>query len=383
MALTPIRRVVTGNDERGRSKVIWDGPSPGGHESAVPNKGHIDFWVWRKTPPPLGGDEDPATWDDEFPGPSGGGHMRVINWLARAADPSQIPPRVPPHPPQAAHGGRSWARGGGNDFDRTAMHKTESVDYGIMLAGERILVLDDGERVMKPGDIVVQVGAWHLWDSAKMGCLMAFDMISAKFVDGPAGTAQGNDPVMHPRPDHKLPPGVKPQRRIVTIDREAGKSSLVADGPSPDVRTDPARPGFALQRMWVVDGAPAKIVFETLHLPHTLQPPAGGSVLNVMTFPPDAAWQKKVGAAEVAAWFKSIGAPGASTYSPKAPHAYMQKTRTLDFCFVMEGEIVLVLDTQEVPLKAGEIVVQRGTNHGWSNRSDRPAVMVIASHDAK
>jgi len=213
--------------------------------------------------------------------------------------------------------------------------------------------------------------------------MMAFDMISAKFVDGPAGTAQGNDPVLRARPDQKLPPGVKPQRRIVTIDREAGKSSLVIDGPSPDVRTDPARPGFALQRMWVVDGAPAKIVFETLHLPHTLEPPAGGSVLNVVTFPPDAAWKGKGGAAEVAAWFKSMGSPGASTYSAQAAHAYMQKTRTLDFCFVMEGEILLVLDTQEVPLKAGQIVVQRGTNHAWSNRSGKPAVVAIASHDAK
>ena len=383
MALTPIRRVVTGNDERGRSKVVWDGPSPGAHESTVPNKGHIDFWTWRETPLPLAGEDDPGKWDDEFPGPPGGGHLRVVNWLARASDPSKIPPRVAPHAPEVRHGGRSWERGGGNNFDRSANHKTESVDYGIMLSGERTLALDDGELLMKPGDIVVQVGAWHLWDSSKTGCLMAFDMISAQFVDGPAGTAQGNDPVMRPRPDQKLPPGVKPQRRIVTIDREAGKSSLVVDGPSPDVRIDPARPGFALQRMWVVDSAPAKIVFETLHLPHTLEPPARGSVLNVVTFPPDAAWRGKVGATDVAAYFKAMGSPGASTYSPQAPHPYMQKTRTLDFGIVLEGEIVLVLDTQEVTLKAGEIMVQRGTNHAWSNRSGKPAVVAIASHGAK
>ena len=383
MALTPIRRVVTGNDGRGRSKVVWDGPSPGTHETAIPGRGHTDFWVWRETPPPLAGDEDPGRWHDEFPGPPGGGHLRVVHWLARGADPSKVPPTVPPHAPKEAHEGRTWERGGGNNFNRSAMHKTESVDYGIMLSGERRIALDDGELVMKPGDIVVQVGAWHLWDSSRLGCLMAFDMISAKFVDGPAGMAQGNDSVRRPRPDQKLPPGVKPQRRIVTIDREAGKSSLVGDGPSPDVRTDPARPGFALQRMWVVDGAPAKIVFETLHLPHTLEPPAKGSVLNVVTFPPDAAWKGKVGAAEVAAYFKSMGSPGASTYSPQAPHPYTQKTRTLDFCIVLEGEIVLVLDSQEVLLKAGEIVVQRGTNHAWSNRSSKPAVVAIASHGAK
>ena len=378
MALTPIRRVVTGNDERGRSKVVWDGPAPGTHETSFKGRGHTDFWVWRESPPPLDGTEDAGTWDDEFPGPSGGGHLRVVHWLAKTGE---SPPNDPYKKPETH--GRTWDRGGGNNYNRSYMHKTQSVDYGIMLAGERIIELDDCKLVMKPGDIVVQVGAWHLWDSSKMGCLMAFDMISAQFVDGPAGTAQGNDPVVRPRPDQKLPPGVKPQRRIVTIDRDAGKSSLVTDGPSPDVRTDPARPGFALQRMWVVDGAPAKIVFETLHLPHTLEPPAQGSVLNVVTFPPDAAWQGKVGAIDVAAWFKAMDSPGASTFSPQAPHPYMQKTRTLDFCIVLEGEIVLVLDAQEVPLKAGEIIVQRGTNHAWSNRLGKPAVVAIASHGAK
>jgi len=78
-----------------------------------------------------------------------------------------------------------------------------------------------------------------------------------------------------------------------------------------------------------------------------------------------------------------MGAPGASTYSPLAPHPYMQKTRTLDFCIVMEGEIVLVLDMQEVRLKAGDIAFLRGVNHAWSNRSSRPAVVAVASHDGQ
>jgi uncharacterized cupin superfamily protein len=61
----------------------------------------------------------------------------------------------------------------------------------------------------------------------------------------------------------------------------------------------------------------------------------------------------------------------------------MQKTRTFDYCCVLEGEIVLVLDTQEVKMKAGEIALLRGANHAWSNRSTRPAVIGIASHDGK
>jgi uncharacterized cupin superfamily protein len=260
------------------------------------------------------------------------------------------------------------------------MHKTETVDYGILLAGERELVLDDRTLLMKPGDIVVQVGAWHLWSCPRNVALMAFDMIAAHFVDGPVGLAQGNDAVV--RADAlKLPEGVKPARRIVTIDKEPNRSTLVSDGPTPDVRTDPARPGFASARLWVTDSMPAKIVFETLHLPHTIEPPPRGSVCRVVTFPPDENWKDKVGSAEVQAYFRAMGSPGASTYSSSAPHPYMQKTRTLEFCLVLEGEIVLVLDTQEVQLKAGEIVIQRGTNHAWSNRSNNPAVLAIASHD--
>ena len=100
-----------------------------------------------------------------------------------------------------------------------------------------------------------------------------------------------------------------------------------------------------------------------------------------MTFPPDETFRGKVGAKEVEAFFRAMGSPGASTYSPQAPHPYMQKTRTLDFCLVLEGEITLVLDTTEVHLKAGDTVVQRGTNHAWSNRSDRPCRIAFSLHD--
>jgi mannose-6-phosphate isomerase-like protein (cupin superfamily) len=365
--------------------VVWDGPASGTHEINLPGtretsfkgRGHTDFWIWRETPPPLDSKDDAGMWDDEFPGPVGGGHLRVVHWLAKT---EESPPNKPYKAPEQH--GRTWDRGGGNHYNRSYMHKTKSVDYGILLTGERVLELDDCKLLLKPGDVVVDVGAWHLWDSSKTGCMMAFDMFEAEFVDGPAGTAQGSDPVMKPKPDQKLPSGVKAARRVVAIDRQAGRSSLVSDTPSPDVRIDPARPGFALQRMWVADSAPAKIVFETLHLPYTLQPPARGSVLNVFTFPPDEAWKRKVGAAEVAAYFRSMACLGVSTYSPTAPHPYMQKDRTLDFCIVLEGEIVLVLDTQEVTVKAGEFVIQRGTNHAWSNRSGKPAIVAIASHGA-
>ena len=176
----------------------------------------------------------------------------------------------------------------------------------------------------------------------------------------------------------------KPVRRIVVVD-ENDRSKCIADGASPDVRTDPARPGFSSTRIWVTDRTPARLkgVRESLHMPHTLEPPPGGSVCRVVTFPPEDSYKGKIGAKEVQAYFAAMGSPGASTYTPKAPHPYMQKTRTLDFCLVLEGEITLVLDTEEVHLTAGDTVVQRGTSHAWSNRSAKPCTIAFSSHDGK
>jgi len=178
---------------------------------------------------------------------------------------------------------------------------------------------------------------------------------------------------------------IKPVRRIVTIDDTRGASHAVQDGPSPDVRTDPARPGYASTRIWVTEASPPRIekqFREVLLLPHMMEPPPHGSLCRIVTIPPDAAWRGKVGAAEVTAFFQSMGAPHASTKSPRAPHPYMQRTCTLDFCLILEGEVTLVLDTEEVALSAGDTVVQRGTNHAWSNRTDKPCRIAISSHDA-
>ncbi len=154
----------------------------------------------------------------------------------------------------------------------------------------------------------------------------------------------------------------KPVRRIVCADGPDGKSKAIEDGPAPDVRTDPARPGFSSTLIWSTESTPARIdcANEQVRLPSLLTPPPGGSLCRIVTFPPDRAFRGGV----------------------RAPHAGMQKTRTLDFCIVLEGEITLVLDTEEVELKAGDTVVQRGASHAWSNRSDSACVVAISSHDA-
>ena len=270
--LKPIRRVVTGNDERGKSKVVWDGPAPAMHEASMGSgRGHIDFWVWNESPAPLSGTSDDGNLPYDFPGPPKGGHLRMVQGVGRAADydPAKDTLIEPGHAPKEHPLGRRWDRGGTNAYSG-GMHKTETVDYAILLDGERTLVLDDCEVEWRPGDVVIDVGAWHQWSSRNRGGgRVAFDMIAARFVDGPVGLAQGDDRVMLADPNQKLPEGVKPARRIVCLDREPGKSTLLSDGPSPDVRTDPARPGYASQRMWVTDSAPAKVVCETLQLPDT------------------------------------------------------------------------------------------------------------------
>jgi mannose-6-phosphate isomerase-like protein (cupin superfamily) len=178
---------------------------------------------------------------------------------------------------------------------------------------------------------------------------------------------------------------VRPIRRVVAGEDETGKAVVHFDAPSPDVTLDPARPGFASTRLWVTDTTPARVngVRETLHLPHTIEPPPNGSVCRVVEFPPEASYIGRIAASDVQTYFAATGSPGASTARSGAPHPYMQRTRTFDFCYILEGDITLVLDSEEVHLKEGDTVIQRGTNHAWANRSDKPCIVVFSQHDGK
>src|SRR5688572_6660107 len=137
---------------------------------------------------------------------------------------------------------------------------------------------------------------------------------------------------------------VRPIRRIVAGNDDRGIAVALSDRPSPDVRLDPARPGFAMTRLWVQETTPAcaKGIRETLHVQHTFEPPPGGSVCRAVEFPPEASCIGKVGEPEVQAWFAAMGSPGARIAGGR--HPYMQRTASLDFCSVFEGEVTLVLD---------------------------------------
>jgi uncharacterized cupin superfamily protein len=82
--------------------------------------------------------------------------------------------------------------------------------------------------------------------------------------------------------------------------------------------------------------------------------------------------------------FSEIGDEGASTgKAGDAPHPLMHRTQTVDYGIVIEGEITLVVDKGEVVCKPGSVVIQRGTNHAWANRSGKVCRMLFILVDGE
>ncbi len=179
--IKPIRRVVTGNDANGRSRVLFDGPAPNVNPGAI-SKGTCmtDVWVYESSPAVIAGERDDGNLPFHFEPPAAGGHLRIVQSPAKPAnyDAAKDPNAVPIHAPRRRADG-VMVRGGQNAFS-APIHKSETLDYGVVLEGERVLVLDSGELVMHPGDVVVQLGNWHGWTNPKEGSLMAFIMMGAK-----------------------------------------------------------------------------------------------------------------------------------------------------------------------------------------------------------
>jgi hypothetical protein len=140
-----------------------------------------------------------------------------------------------------------------------------------------------------------------------------------------------------------------------------------------------------MQRMWVVDRAPARLVLETLHLPHTLVPPAAGSVLNIFTFPPDEAWKGKAGRRRSRGVLQIGGharrfdlvAEGA-----RIPTCRKRARSTSASCWKARSALVTGHAGSDPSRRASSSSREAPTTP-WSNRSGRPAVVAIASHDAK
>jgi hypothetical protein len=165
-----------------------------------------------------------------------------------------------------------------------------------------------------------------------------------------------------------------PIRRVVTGHNAHGKSVIVADGPSPHVLTIPGVPTFGLTNLWVTDSAPADNTgaADAAARPVVLEPPANGTIFRVVEFPPD---NTLVGFDRKAA-FESMGA-GHAMDRDASRHPGMHRTATVDYAIVLSGEIWALMDEGEALLRAGDVLVQRGTNHAWSNRGAGPCLVAF------
>ncbi len=175
---------------------------------------------------------------------------------------------------------------------------------------------------------------------------------------------------------------LKPIRRVVTGDDAQGVSSIVEDGPSPAVRLVPERPGYRVTNLWCTGASPAPVHAPDRIAAHQgVAPPSGGTVLRIIDFPPEPQ--------DPQALERMLNATFDTMYRdaqhvPKVgQHPGMHRTATVDYALVLEGELVAIMDSGETTLRAGDVLIQRGTNHAWANRSGQAARVAFILVDGK
>jgi hypothetical protein len=182
-----------------------------------------------------------------------------------------------------------------------------------------------------------------------------------------------------------LKPKVKGIRRVVTGHDSRGRSVIASDALSPHVMTLQGIASFGVTELWSTDSTPAdnRSRRDPCRVPVQLAPPKRGTVVRVVEFPPDKDWIKSADREKA---FASMGKSGAQALAHDASasrHPMMHRTRSIDYAIVLSGEIWALMDIGETKMKAGDILIQRGTNHAWSNRSRKPCLIAFVLIDAK
>jgi quercetin dioxygenase-like cupin family protein len=167
-------------------------------------------------------------------------------------------------------------------------------------------------------------------------------------------------------------------KRIVTGHDARGRSVVMIDDRPAPVLLEKAG-GLRLSELWTTSEAPADISRhdDRARRERRIEPDAMGSVFRVIEYPPDAERLKTL---EPEEHFASMGVQAAD--SAQRRHPGMHRTRTIDYAIVLSGEIYAVLDDGEVHLSAGDVLVQQGTNHAWSNRTNQPCRIAFVLIDA-
>jgi mannose-6-phosphate isomerase-like protein (cupin superfamily) len=173
--------------------------------------------------------------------------------------------------------------------------------------------------------------------------------------------------------------------RVVTGHDADGEAVIVSSGPLPTVVELDAIPGTVFHEVWSTTGSPAPVDngIDPSVGPLTLPPPKRGTRLRFVDIPPDTAEFLAHGAGSMKQAFSQIGDEKASTVKANSPHPLMHRTESVDYGVVIEGELTLMLDDSEVLLKPGSVVIQRGTNHAWANRSGKPCRMLFVLVDGQ
>jgi mannose-6-phosphate isomerase-like protein (cupin superfamily) len=172
-----------------------------------------------------------------------------------------------------------------------------------------------------------------------------------------------------------------PIHRVVTAHDADGKSIIALNGPLPNVVEVAALPGMIFHEVWETSATPALVDNGP---DATLQPmlhraPKNGTRIRFVDIPPDE--QLTGGADQMKELFNELNGAEAMMLKDDSPHLMMHRSEAVDYGIVIEGEIVLMLEDSEVELKPGSVVVQRGTNHAWSNRSGKTCRMVFVQID--
>lgn len=167
-------------------------------------------------------------------------------------------------------------------------------------------------------------------------------------------------------------------QRIITGHDQAGRSTIASSGPLPSVGEFRQFPGFAVELIWQTapGGIPAHPV-DPSQPPHSVLPAAGGSCAMRVTFPPEASampadFDPQAAARELCERLPGLG----ELFEADAPGFH--RSDTIDYGVVLEGEITLELDDGcRRLLRQGDVIVQMGTRHAWSNTGNTPARLLF------
>jgi mannose-6-phosphate isomerase-like protein (cupin superfamily) len=171
-------------------------------------------------------------------------------------------------------------------------------------------------------------------------------------------------------------------RRVVTCKNPSGKAVAMIDAPATSVHQR-AEMGVTNTLLWVTDSVPADLstAEDAATRKVGIAPPPGGTIFRIVEF----ATQKEI-TADYESRLKMMQAIGLAPEGPSRERPRdpgMHRTRTIDYAVILSGEIDMLLDDSEVHLKAGDVVVQRGTNHAWVNRGNAPCQVAFILLDAK